>query len=395
MKLQRFIAANIQKAMDKIHTAFGPDALIYSTRSVEGGIEILASHPQDDEIENSINEHQVEPTAIEKLNSRLQMIDTNLQNLSKYINSRSIYDFHLVDDEQAIKRNLLYYYLNKLGFRGKFCQKFINNYLKSKKFSDNINEENIKTMLVKHIKFSEKEFIDERNICALLGPTGAGKTTTIAKLAKRFITRYGESSLGLITTDYSDLIGKNQLVYYSKLFGVDLEYVNDQQDLTMVLNYMKKKKLVLIDTHGVSQRDGSSVEPLRSLIESQGDRLSSYIVLPCNVQEQVLDEIARSFSNTTLNGCILTKQDESISMAPALSVSMNYKMPIAYVCNGQDVNEDIERASPEKMLNQIVNESAEMKNVTEEYLVKNMKRVMECMQGSSANSAALNSEEFC
>lgn len=395
MKLQRFIAANIQKAMDKIHTAFGPDALIYSTRSVEGGIEILASHPQENEIQDEISEHNVEPTAIEKLNSRLQMIDANLQNLSKYINSRSIYDFHLVDDEQAIKRNLLYYYLNKLGFRGKFCQKFINNYLKSKKFSDNINEENIKTMLVKHVKFSEKEFIDERNICALLGPTGAGKTTTIAKLAKRFINRYGESALGLITTDYSDLIGKNQLVYYSKLFGVDLEYVNDQQDLAMVLNYMKKKKLVLIDTHGVSQRDDSSVEPLRSLIESQGDRLSSYIVLPCNVQEQVLDEIARSFSNTTLNGCILTKQDESISMAPALSVSMNYKMPIAYVCNGQDINEDIESASPEKMLNQIVNESTDMKNITEEHLVKNMKRVMECVRGPSINSSTLNSEEFC
>lgn len=395
MKLQRFIAANIQKAMDKIHTAFGPDALIYSTRSVEGGIEILASHPQENEIQDEISEHNVEPTAIEKLNSRLQMIDANLQNLSKYINSRSIYDFHLVDDEQAIKRNLLYYYLNKLGFRGKFCQKFINNYLKSKKFSDNINEENIKTMLVKHVKFSEKEFIDERNICALLGPTGAGKTTTIAKLAKRFINRYGESALGLITTDYSDLIGKNQLVYYSKLFGVDLEYVNDQQDLAMVLNYMKKKKLVLIDTHGVSQRDDSSVEPLRSLIESQGDRLSSYIVLPCNVQEQILDEIARSFSNTTLNGCILTKQDESISMAPALSVSMNYKMPIAYVCNGQDINEDIESASPEKMLNQIVNESTDMKNMTEEHLVKNMKRVMECVRGPSINSSTLNSEEFC
>jgi flagellar biosynthesis protein FlhF len=395
MKLQRFIAANIQKAIDKIHNAFGPHALIHSTRSVEDGIEILASEPQEEnEIVDDMAQNEVELSAIEKLNSKLQMIDTNLQNLSKYINSRSIYDFHLVDDEQAIKRNLLYYHLNKLGFRGKFCQKFITYYLKNKKLSENINEENIKGALLKHVKFSEKEFIDERNIAVLLGPTGAGKTTTIAKLAKRYITRYGEDSLGLITTDYSDLIGKNQLVYYSKLFNVDLEYVNDKHDLNMVLSYMKKKKLVLIDTHGVSQRDDFIVEPLRNLIESQGGKISSYIVLPCNIQEPILDEIARSFSTTTLKGCILTKQDESISMAPALSVSMNYKMPIAYVCDGQDISEDIDRASPEKMLHHILNESPEMKNVTEENLLKNMNRVMEVVQGANVK-LALNSEEYC
>lgn len=392
MKLQRFIAKNIQKAVSKIHDVFGPDALIYSTRSVEGGVEIVASEAcASDQINDALSFSEsgdmqsMDFSLIEKLNSQLQTIDSNLQNLSRYINARSIYDFHLIDDEQAIRRNLLYYHLNKLGFRGKFCQKFIGEFVNSNLSSDVINEEGIRNALLKHVKFSKSEFIDERNICALIGPTGVGKTTTIAKLAKRYINKYGENTLGLITTDYSDLVGKNQLVYYSKLFNVDLEYVNDAADLSMVLGYMKKKKLILIDTHGVSQRDDSSVQPLLQLLESQEGKISSYITLPCNVQEQILDEIARAFSTTTLRGCVFTKQDESISMAPALSVSMNYQMEIAYVCDGQDVNEDIKNASPEKILDHVINESTEMKNVTEENLLRNVNRVMEYRQGNQPN----------
>jgi flagellar biosynthesis protein FlhF len=279
-----------------------------------------------------------------------------------------------------------------LGFRGKFCQKFVNHYLKSGDLIDHINDENIKSALVKYIEFSEAEFIDERNICALIGPTGVGKTTTIAKLAKRYISRYGEKSLGFITTDYSDLVGKNQLVYYSKLLNVDLEYVNDPKDLEMILGYMKKKKLILIDTHGVSQRDNSNLQPLLELLESQGDKISSYITLPCNVQEPILDEIARAFSSTTLSGCILTKQDESISMAPVLSVSMNYKLNIAYICNGQDINTDIECANPDKILHHIINESTDMKNFTEENLFKNIKRLTNYGNRNNDTHLALNTE---
>jgi flagellar biosynthesis protein FlhF len=390
MKLHRFIADNIQKAMNKIQESLGSDALIYSTRTVNEGVEILASSSNVD-VQHSDHEDDKQG-AIEVLNSKLQTIDGNLQRLSQYISARSVYDFHLIDDEKSIKKNLLYYHLNKLGFRGRFCNKFVSQYLKSEKLADHINEDNIKKSLVNYIKFTESEFINERNICALIGPTGVGKTTTIAKLAKRYISRYGESSLGFITTDYSDLVGKNQLVYYSKLFNVDLEYVNDIQDLDMVLGYMKKKKMILIDTHGVSQRDCTNVSLLLDLLESQGDKISSYVTLPCNVQEPILDEIARAFSSTTLRGCILTKQDESISLAPVLSVSMNYKLKIAYICNGQDVNNDIECVNPDKILHHIMNESTDMKHFTEENLFKNISRVKNYLHNHSEKRLAFNTE---
>lgn len=387
MKLQRFIAENIQRAIDKIQATLGPDAMIHSTRSIDNGIEILASNGSMDAEElNSemgdfiAKESGIQKGMIEQLSQHLQLIDNNLQRLSQYISTRSSYDFHLIDDELSIKKNLLFYHLNKIGFRGRFCQKFVDQYLKLKHLTDHINEETIKNTLITQIKSSQSEFVDDIKICALIGPTGVGKTTTIAKLAKRYISRYGEQGLGFITTDYSDLVGKNQLVYYSRLFNVDLEYVNDAKDLEMVLAYMKKKKLILIDTHGVSQRDSTTVHLLLELLESQGDKISSYITLPCNVQEPILDEIARAFNSTTLKGCILTKQDESISMAPSLSVAMNYDLEVNYICDGQDISTGIKSPNPNTMIHHIINESEEMKSFTEKNLVKNIERVTTCGQ---------------
>ncbi len=135
------------------------------------------------------------------------------------------------------------------------------------------------------------------------------------------------------------------------------------QELSQVLNQMRDKKLILIDTHGIGQRNADQIAKLLDLLESQGSRVQICLAMPANVQEAVLDEIARAYSSPNLHSCILTKQDECISLASALGVCLNYKMRISYICDGQDINTDLHVADARQLMHQIISEAANLKKI--------------------------------
>lgn len=368
MRLHRITAQNNHKAMAKINEMLGPNALIYSTKMVPEGVEIVAGLPHSDDPKTLESLHssrstkferlsipdESNQTSIDKLSDRLNRMNEAVIKISSHLDNMQRNDFYVNDDDQTIKRNHLFYYMNKNGFRGQFCHQFIKEYLWSRELSQELDMDDVNDSLLSYIQASVLEPIDDVNICALIGPTGVGKTTTITKLANRYIKKYNRESVGLITTDYQDITIKNQLVYYSNKFKIDLEYANTAEELSMAIAMMKDKEFILIDTYGVSQRDSENVEKLRELLEGQGSNLASYVTLPCNVQESILDDIARVFTMKNTRGCILTKQDESNSIAPAVGTSITHKLPISYVCHGQDIYKDIEVADSEIILNQIL-----------------------------------------
>jgi len=396
MKLRIFKASTNQKAMAMVLEAFGEDALIYNTRSITDGVEILAG-PSEDEQESvlvngnhlasmntkndsepqvAINEAQnVTVESLDAMKQQINALTQTVDSLSRQIHTRYLDMFHMSDDEKTIKRNYLYYYLNKLGFRGNFCHQFANQYLNARKVHEDIDDTKIQSALLRSIKTGEFDLGDEKITCALVGPTGVGKTTTIAKLANRYIASNGPAGLGLITTDFNDITGKNRLLNYSWLINVPVEYVETAQELSQVLNQMRDKKLILIDTHGVGQRNADQIATLLDLLESQGSRVQICLAMPANVQEAVLDEIARAYSSPNLHSCILTKQDECISIASALGVCLNYKMRISYICDGQDINTDLHAADARQLMHQIISEAANLKKMTEENLFKSTERV--------------------
>ncbi len=383
MKLQRFTAPNSQKAMLKIQEILGPDALICSTRNISGGVEVLAGLPHaKDQIaaakgfEIDLEELEVETNSFEKLTARLEAMNENIRRLSLHLDTKNFANSPIADDEHIIKKNMMFYHLSQLGFRSDFCHHFIKGYSLDNDIYSLIDEQDVYKALMQSIRVDQKEFIEERNVFALLGPTGVGKTTTITKLAKRYIARYGADSLGLITTDCNDIGAKNQLLYYSNLFNVELEYANSAHELAMALQALKKKNLILIDTYGVSQRDAKKVAKLLDLLQSSGEKVSSYLTLPCNVQEPILDDIARAFTTKNLRGCILTKQDECISIAPALSISIRHKLNIAYICNGQNIQGNLEKANAQRIFNELNAEQTDPQNeVMSENFIQNFEHV--------------------
>lgn len=186
---------------------------------------------------------------------------------------------------------------------------------------------------------SEADFIDRGGVYALVGPTGVGKTTTTAKLAARCVVRYGADSLALLTTDGYRIGAHEQLRIYGRILGVPVFVVRDAEDLRRTLADLHGKHMVLIDTVGMSQRDRMVAEQAAMLTRS--GEVNRLLLLNAGSRGDTLDDVVKSYGGEDLAGCILTKVDETASLAPALDCIVRHGLTLSYVGNGQRVPEDL------------------------------------------------------
>jgi flagellar biosynthesis protein FlhF len=181
-------------------------------------------------------------------------------------------------------------------------------------------------------------------ITALVGPTGVGKTTTIAKLAARAVVRHGAGNVALVSTDHYRIGAAAQLEHYGRLLGVRVYPADDAASLRQVLQMLKGKHTVLVDTAGVSGTDPRLEQQMDILNEvaHHGDiELRICLVLAANAQAQALEESTRAYMPLEPTACILTKLDEAPSLGGALSVLIRHRVPLDYTTDGQRVPEDI------------------------------------------------------
>ena len=204
-------------------------------------------------------------------------------------------------------------------------------------------------LLAKRLPTLKTDELLEGGVIALIGPTGVGKTTTLAKLAARYIQKHGAHGVALVCTDHYRIGAQDQLATYGKLLGVPVHNASDARTLGQVLAHLKGSRLVLVDTAGISQRDRKLAEQFITL-SSQTRTLRSYLVLAANSQAETLDEAVQKFSGLQPRGLILTKIDEAARIGGALSVAMRHKLPIAYTCDGQRVPEDLQFARAERLV---------------------------------------------
>jgi flagellar biosynthesis protein FlhF len=191
---------------------------------------------------------------------------------------------------------------------------------------------------------NETEVLDQGGIFALIGPTGVGKTTTTAKLAARYVMKHGTENLGIITTDAYRIGGHEQLRIYGKILGVMVHAVKDEADLKIALNELKNKHTVLIDTVGVSQRDRMVAEQI-SMLSSTNMPVKKLLCLNATSTGETLTDVIQAYKRKGLEGCIITKLDEAVTIGNALDVVIREKLKLYYVANGQRVPEDIHLAN--------------------------------------------------
>ncbi|EAR56173.1 flagellar biosynthesis protein, partial [Photobacterium sp. SKA34] len=187
--------------------------------------------------------------------------------------------------------------------------------------------------------------LDTGGVVALLGPTGVGKTTTIAKLAARAAMEFGPEQIALVTTDTYRIGAHEQLATYGRIMGCPVRVAKDAEELADILHQLRHRRLVLLDTAGMGQRDIRLSEQLDTLMKNSGAHIRSYLVMPATSQRRVLQETIEHFRRIPLSGCVLTKLDESLSLGEIICVAIQNALPIAYLADGQRVPEDIKIAS--------------------------------------------------
>lgn len=208
----------------------------------------------------------------------------------------------------------------------------------------------------------KQDILKRGGVVALLGPTGVGKTTTVAKLAARAAMEYGSDNVALITTDTYRIGAHEQLSIYGRIMGCPVKVAKDSKELADVIYQLRDRQLILVDTAGMGQRDVRLSEQLDTLMQDSGEVIHSYLVLPATAQRKVLQETIEHFRRIPLSGCIMTKLDECLSLGEFVSVVVQNALPVAYIANGQRVPEDIVIAQPKYMVakaNELLEQSTE------------------------------------
>lgn len=181
---------------------------------------------------------------------------------------------------------------------------------------------------------------DEGGIFALVGPTGVGKTTTVAKLAAQCVKAYGAGSVGLITLDTYRVAGFEQLRAYGRMLGVVAHQAHDQAALQDLLELLAGKRMVIIDTPGLAQRDPRLQDMLALL---QAPAVRKLLVLDAGRHGDTLDDVVQTYKGLGLHGTVLSKVDEAAKLAPALDALIRHQLPLRGLSTGQRVPEDWQR----------------------------------------------------
>jgi len=369
MKVKRFFAPDMRQAIQKVREDQGPDAVILSNRQVDGGIEIIAALDYDESIASAATETQSksEPAPVEvAAESKVtQRMDAGASQVSWS------QDPALVSMREEIKqlRGLLENQLAHLAWNDRERREPLHAGVMRRLSSMELDSELIERVsaptiharddehamqlalaeLGAAVPVAENDIFDHGGIVALVGSTGVGKTTSVAKLAARYVLRHGQRHVALVTTDSYRIGAHEQLMTYGRLLGIPVQVASNHKELRSTLNSLADKRLVLIDTAGMSQRDVRLTEQFATLADS-GIPIRTLLVLSATLHPSVLEETIRAFSGVALDGAILTKLDEAASLGGVISTVIKQHLPLMFAANGQRVPEDLHPARADKLV---------------------------------------------
>lgn len=367
MKIKRYFAPTMRQAMLLVREDQGDEAVILSTRKTDDGIELVAAvdpeaqdyqakQAQQVPVEGSSYRSPETPVSAPKPMAAEAQDSQELAKMAKELSSvRAMLENQLSGlawgqaEQQNPDQVALIKRLMQLGIGWSLSQKLVdeNRSVGHQAWTD------ILQALEGRIPVDQRDILDRGGIVALVGPTGVGKTTTIAKIASRFVMRNSPEHLAIITTDCYKIGAQAQLKTFADLIGVPVHVVSSQGELYALLASLSQKKLILIDTAGMSQRDLQLSQQLTSGHHG-GNSVRNYLVMSAATQLNVMKDIVKSFSQVGLQGCILTKVDEALQLGNILTVLAEEQLPIAYLSEGQRVPEDLVPAKVRDLIDRAI-----------------------------------------
>ncbi len=376
MKIKRFFAPNIRQAIRMVREEQGPDAVILSNTKVEGGVEIVIAVDYDEELlrhaalEDTVSARS--PAAAKKNPPHPSSQITWSQDPAMVQMRHEMHSLRGLLEQQLPGlawgelarahplRARLVYSLKETGLSPVLARQIASEVSESKQFDAAWRE--ALANLAHRVKVTDDDILDKGGIISLVGPTGVGKTTTIAKLAARCVLRHGARHVALITADNFRIGAHEQLRTYGRILGIPVQVAADANELRDALHGLRDKRLVLIDTAGMGQRDSRLAEQFR-MLQLDAFPIKNYLVLSATTQLAGLLEVSQAFQGIRLNGCILTKLDEATSLGGPLSIVIQQKLAVAYVSDGQRVPEDLRPARAHNLVSLAVSLAARTVNM--------------------------------
>jgi flagellar biosynthesis protein FlhF len=371
MRIKRFVAANMRQAMNMVRAELGEAAVIMSTRQLDDSVEVTAamdtdvsetktfspsaaiapSHISDlsqfttrqsypSSLQPSANAHDIMQMAQEIKQMRAMME----QQLSGFAwQQAQVQD---PDKVALLKR------LSAMGLGWDLCRSLVDRAIKSGDVE--ADWRGLQASLLANMPAMHDALLETGGVIALVGPTGVGKTTTIAKLAARYVLRYGTADCAMVTLDTYKIGAQEQLKIFADLIGVSLHTASTPGEFFRLLERLSHKKLVLVDTAGLSQRDARLQEYLAESLDDGTGEIKPLLVLSAATQLSVMREIMLAFGKLKPIGCVLTKLDEATLLGPAVTLLAENRLPLAYCANGQRVPEDLLPITARDLLDQAI-----------------------------------------
>jgi len=387
MNARKFIAATSREALKMVRLELGDEAVILSNRKVPEGVEIVAmgsadlsklSEMRQQEAKSVVPVKAVSPITPQALNQAAilgaKVLRANTQRVAasaqkepepiSVVNEPSG-EKDIILNEIKHMRNMLQEQMSCMAWgdmqqknpqRSSLLREMINvgfSPALSRKLLDKMPENGdqawVRRILEHNLRVmsANDDIVTRGGVYALVGPTGVGKTTTTAKLAARAVVRYGADKVALITTDSYRIGAHEQLKIYAKILGVTVHTVRDTDDLKLTLSGLKHKKLVLIDTMGVGQRD-NRVPEQAAMFDAAG--VQRILLLNATSAGGTLDDVVKMYRGSGVLGCIATKLDEAVTLGTVLDVIIRNQLTMHFIASGQRVPEDLHEVNREYLL---------------------------------------------
>ena len=382
--MKSFVASDMRTALRMVREALGEDAVILSNRRVAAGVELIAASEMPPEApvaappvhaqaigayaDVGADAAQAAPDRTRPGGRRAEPVrnDDNRSGgwwqmqqelramrdlMEQQYSNFSWQQYRVQKPAQAA----MWRRLQRLGLDAALVRELLHEHEEQQPADGDANGawQHLMSRLCARIPVLAEDLIDRGGIFAFVGPTGAGKSTTIAKLAARYVLAHGADDVALVTTDSYRIGAHEQLRTLSRILNIPCRVVGAQLDLGTALYELRQYRLVLIDTAGFNPHAPELKQQLAAL-SALGERVQCLQVLAANTQHQVLRNAHRAYRPSNLAGCIFTKLDEAGSLGEALGMLVESGVPLAYAADGQAIPGDIGIAQAKSLVGKAI-----------------------------------------